>query len=156
MANTDIKLMDDGDGWVKVEAGDLNVDGGTRRRKGNHTLYKRALVHDFNDGLTINWGSDYSGGVTIHGFVTVAEHLDVPGSTTLSGQTRLEGGFEAFGDARIEGKVQVTQLLINMTTTVMGPQRVPIPIRIQVDVGAELAALKKKIAELEEKVTHMV
>ena len=70
MANTDIKLMDDGDGWVKVEAGDLNIDS-PARRKGSTTQFKRALVHDFDDGLTVNWGNDYSGGVTINGVKTI-------------------------------------------------------------------------------------
>lgn len=34
-----------------------------RRRDGN----RRALVHDFEDGVTVNWDHDYPGGVTING-----------------------------------------------------------------------------------------
>jgi hypothetical protein len=34
------------------------------RRKAD-TPFRRALVHDFDDGLTINWDDDYPGGVTV-------------------------------------------------------------------------------------------
>jgi hypothetical protein len=68
MATADIKLYDNvGDGVVTVEAGDLNVDGGEKRRNGSTTQYKRALVHYPDDGLIINYKNDYSGGVTIRG-----------------------------------------------------------------------------------------
>lgn len=69
MANnkSDIKLIDNFDGQVKVEAADLCVDGGPGRRKGSNTPHRRALVHDGDDGLTVNWDHDYRGGVTING-----------------------------------------------------------------------------------------
>lgn len=69
---TDI-ILDDGDidrirlqaGAVKMESADLILDHPSRRktRKG----MRRALVHDQNDGLTINFNGDYPGGVTIVG-----------------------------------------------------------------------------------------
>ena len=70
-AKSDIQLTDDFDGQVKVLAPDFCVDGGPGRRKGSDTPYRRALVHDGNDGLTINWANDYSGGVTINGVRTL-------------------------------------------------------------------------------------
>ena len=49
---------------VKAEAADLMLDHPARRRP-NRGGRRRALVHDFNDGLTINYNNDYPGGVTI-------------------------------------------------------------------------------------------
>jgi hypothetical protein len=76
---TDVKL-DQGDGTmleldanvVKATAFDLVLDspvrhtGGEIHRKNGS---RRALVHDFADGLTINWDGDYPGGVTINGTI---------------------------------------------------------------------------------------
>lgn len=73
---SDIRL-DDGpedqvDGWVTVETHVLNVHGSTLildepgRRKKN-AGYRRALVHNENDGITINYDDDYPDGVTILG-----------------------------------------------------------------------------------------
>ncbi|MEZ5259680.1 MAG: hypothetical protein R2705_23200 [Ilumatobacteraceae bacterium] len=42
----------------------------TTARRRNSTTWRRALVHDHNDGLTLNWASDYPGGVTINGVVS--------------------------------------------------------------------------------------
>lgn len=70
--STDLKF-DQGDGtWVTIqgnvlnaEASDLILDSTSRR--GGRPGLRRALVHDTNDGLTINFNGDYPGGVTIHG-----------------------------------------------------------------------------------------
>ena len=35
-------------------------------------------MHDHNDGLTLNWASDYPGGVTINGVVSCPGELRVP------------------------------------------------------------------------------
>lgn len=55
---------------------DIVLDFASRRR--NNTPWRRALVHDFNDGLTLNWANDYPGGVTINGNVSVPGQLQVP------------------------------------------------------------------------------
>lgn len=44
---------------------DLMLDEGSRRRRRDGL--RRALVHDFDDGLTANWDDDYPGGVTVNG-----------------------------------------------------------------------------------------
>jgi len=54
---------------------DLMLDSPSRRK--TNTTYRRALVHDFNDGLTINWASDYPGGVTINGAVKIPSKLTI-------------------------------------------------------------------------------
>ncbi|MBM6400002.1 hypothetical protein [Phycicoccus sonneratiae] len=70
---TDIRF--DGD-WIHLEAAvtkaasnDLMLDAPWRRK--TDTPYRRALVHDFDDGLTLNWDRDYPGGVTINDLKTV-------------------------------------------------------------------------------------
>src|SRR5689334_10503429 len=78
---TDIKL-DQGDGtWVLVEgnvlkttAADLMVDSPSRRLPGGGPL-RRALVHNQQDGLTINYNGDYRAGVTVHGKLAVTGEL---------------------------------------------------------------------------------
>jgi hypothetical protein len=56
MANSksDIELLDDFDGQVKVAAPDFCLDGGQGRRHGNTTPYRRSLVHEGGDTLTIH------------------------------------------------------------------------------------------------------
>lgn len=50
---------------IDVKGHDLLLRDPQRAHKGRHQL-RRALVHDFQDGLTINWQRDYPGGVTIY------------------------------------------------------------------------------------------
>jgi hypothetical protein len=73
---TDIKLDEVDGNWlvlegavVKTTAADLMIDSpGRRSRPGG---FRRALVHDQSDGLTINFNADYPGGVTIGGNLKV-------------------------------------------------------------------------------------
>jgi len=51
---------------LKVEGQDFMLDS-AERRKSPTPPFRRALVHDQNDGLTLNFNSDYPGGVTING-----------------------------------------------------------------------------------------
>jgi hypothetical protein len=67
---SDIKLDQQGGHWVVVDASVLKVAGAdimvdSPERRGGHPGLRRALVHDHNDGLTINYNRDYTGGVTI-------------------------------------------------------------------------------------------
>ncbi|CAA6807407.1 MAG: Unknown protein [uncultured Thiotrichaceae bacterium] len=50
---------------------DLMLDAPSRRK--NNVNYRRALVHDHKDGLTINYNSDYPNGVTIDGETKVED-----------------------------------------------------------------------------------
>lgn len=77
--SSDIKL--DGDWvviegtWIKGQVCDLILDKPDRRIDNNGV--RRALVHDFNDGLTINYDGDYPGGVKIQGNVVLPDELNV-------------------------------------------------------------------------------
>ena len=55
--------------WVNGH--DLLLDSHARRKAGNLGGFRRALVHDQGDGLTINFNHDYPGGVTLNGPVTL-------------------------------------------------------------------------------------
>src|SRR6185436_2627323 len=50
---------------LNVRGHDLLLDSPARRAAGSRG-FRRALVHDGNDGLTINFNGDYPGGVTIN------------------------------------------------------------------------------------------
>ncbi len=86
---TDIKL-DQGDGnWVLVEGrvlkstgSDFMLDSAARRQPGGGP-FRRALVHDGNDGLTINFNGDYRGGVTVMGELAVTGDVAIGSVTSL-------------------------------------------------------------------------
>ncbi len=51
-------------GITKAESTDFMLDSRSRRK--TNTPHRRALVHDFDDGLTINWDNDYPAGVSVN------------------------------------------------------------------------------------------
>jgi hypothetical protein len=102
---TDIKL-DQGDGnWVTVEgtvlkttAADLMLDSPQRRLPGG-SPHRRALVHNTQDGLTINFNGDYRGGVTVVGNLVVTSDILVGSITSVSGAiSALQGALAALED----------------------------------------------------------
>jgi hypothetical protein len=83
---------------IEVLCSNLNVRGtdfvidSPVRRKPNGPRLRRALVHDESDGLSINFGNDYPGGVTMGG----VRVLDVTGELTFKishiGELSSSGG----------------------------------------------------------------
>lgn len=65
--------------FVKVTATDVMLDNAERRKAA--TGNRRALVHDFEDGLTINYDGDYPGGVKIRGNVEMPEGVTTKAAT---------------------------------------------------------------------------
>lgn len=63
----------EGNDQVTVQCENLTVEGhdlilnSTARRTANGKPYRRALVHDQADGLSINFNGDYPGGVSVYG-----------------------------------------------------------------------------------------
>jgi hypothetical protein len=87
---SDIKLNDGSDStWITAEATVLQIKGSdiildsAQRRSSNGGHFRRAIVHDQNDGLTINYNNDYPGGVTINGLKTVLPVLTQTGAPRL-------------------------------------------------------------------------
>jgi hypothetical protein len=67
---------------------DLHLDNDSRRS--GPAGHRRALVHDFQDGLTLNYNQDYPAGVTIRGEVRVPEQLMVQGQNVLELLTQMQ------------------------------------------------------------------
>ena len=62
---------------VKANAADFMLDFPARRIKPNP--FRRALVHNQSDGLTVNFNGDYPGGITLNGVAEITPHFD-PGT----------------------------------------------------------------------------
>lgn len=77
---------------------DLMIDNSARRT--SNTGERRALVHDFTDGLTVNWAGDYPGGVTIRGAVRCPQTLSVGGQDVMALITQLQNRITAL-EARV-------------------------------------------------------
>jgi hypothetical protein len=137
---TDIRL-DEVDGTylvldaraVKAEATDFMLDS-AERRKGGGPL-RRALVHDSDDGLSVNFNGDYAGGVTLYGVAQVFPQrrqgapasfvpmLTVRGGISYEVQTvKLDGGH---GTATVILDVELDKLraqIAELTTKVAALQ----------------------------------
>lgn len=96
---TDIRL-DDTDTVVaiapvfKVEGHDIILDAGERRRSDGPS-FRRALVHDQNDGLTVNFNNDYPGGVTINGVTSLSVVGNIEFRISHQDEVLLGGGHPA-------------------------------------------------------------
>jgi hypothetical protein len=107
---SDIKLDQGDGGWVLVEgtvlkstAADFMLDSPLRRRPGG-SPHRRALVHDAQDGLTINFNGDYRGGVTVVG------NLAIAGGTPAGSVASVGGTITALHEEIATLKTSVAQL----------------------------------------------
>src|ERR1700722_14198739 len=71
---------------VKVVATDLMIDA-PERHTGDYQ-FRRALVHDQSDGLTLNFAGDYPGGVTIAGALHASGPVSFTGALHASGRVK--------------------------------------------------------------------
>jgi hypothetical protein len=70
--------------WIDVQSRVVDIAGtdvmlDSPGRRSNTTPFRRALVHDFNDGLTLNWNRDYPAGITLNGPVNAPDSMTVDG-----------------------------------------------------------------------------
>ena len=94
---TDIKLDQGSDGSflllegrvVKATASDLMLDSPERRI--GPKPFRRALVHNQSDGLTVNFANDYQGGITLNGVTEISPQTPKGGplSKTIDPTPRL-------------------------------------------------------------------
>lgn len=155
---TDIKLDQHGGNWVVVEgtalkttAADLMLDSPARRGAGGPSPFRRALVHDFQDGLTINYGGDYPGGVTVTGTLTVTGDVKVAGkalSATLAG---LQSAIEALqrSSGGLEPRVDVLERTVEGLVQLSGAAVIP-PWRnrTEVEEGDDMGMSVRSAADL--------
>jgi hypothetical protein len=73
--------------FLEVRGHDLKLDSPRRRSTRGGVVdtsgERRALVHDFEDGLTLNWDQDYPAGVKIEGR-TRTDSLEVANALTVN------------------------------------------------------------------------
>jgi len=113
------------------QAHDFILDSPLRRKAGQVTGFRRALVHDQADGLTVNFNHDYPGGVTLNGPVVLTGDLtmNIHTQTISAKPVGLGGG---------GGGVRVTSESVNLGT-LLGTLR------------SEIANLEARVAKLEAK-----
>jgi hypothetical protein len=70
---------------VEAHASDFELFSDNRRKGGGPN--RRALVHDFNDGLTVNYSGDYPGGLLL---VNVSELIPQKGTLVVKGGITYE------------------------------------------------------------------
>ena len=111
---------------LNVQGHDLRLDSPARRRA-DGPAFRRALVHDQSDGLTVNFNFDYPGGVTLNGVTEIRPQ-------------RQGGVLAAF----------VPSLIVRggITYEVQGLTAEGADTRITVSVEDELSKLKSQIADL--------
>ena len=140
---TDIKLDQQGGNWLVAEsqvlkstASDLMLDAPARRR-GGPSPHRRALVHDFNDGLTLNYAGDYPAGVTIavrrasRAISPSAANASVAGDLTVAGDLLVDGeriestryleGDLRFAEVRIAALEKTVEALLTLAGAVVVP-----------------------------------
>lgn len=143
---TDLILDQDGGNSIVIDAAALKATaadfvldspsrhtGGQRKRKAGS---RRALVHDFEDGLTVNFNGDYPGGVTINGSIITLNTLtqDSPGAGDVQFTFWHPDELDQDGNPRIEG-FNETLFLGELLTSLRD----------------EISALKARVASLESK-----
>jgi hypothetical protein len=84
---SDVKLEGE---QVRVEAWDLVLDSADRRKSPEGD--RRALVHDKGDGLTLNWGHDYPGGVRLQGVRLITKDPGFIQGVTITGGLHVAEG----------------------------------------------------------------
>jgi hypothetical protein len=110
VADSDIRLVP---GQVRVEAWDLVLDAKDRRK--TTTPQRRAMVHDFDDGLTVNWANDYPYGVTLKGVRTLeGKNLGPITKTEFKHAIDFRGALDVFNKLRfVASPVRWTQVIID-------------------------------------------
>ena len=167
----DIKFVDNSvviEGWTRLTYPDLKID--YEPRRSNSAGYRRALVHDFQDGLTVNWAEDYPGGVTIRGQVKTPQELHVgnlKGSHLRCSHHDLHLDNESRRSTDAGARRALVHdfqdgLTINWASdypggvTIRGDVKIPGTITLAgVDVGATIADLTEKLAELQARIEEL-
>ncbi len=166
MANTDVKLLADqirveGQRQVIVDALDLCVDSPVRRSEHN-SPDRRALVHDNQDALTVNYDFDYPGGVTINGLKSInsrkphtltsphAIDLTIQGGAKIVGNLVVEGIVDS--NLTVKGKVLFHGKSAPGSAIAVPPGQPPPPPAPPLDLAEVIFTLQQEVAALKKKV----
>lgn len=117
---------------LRVLGHDLALDSQRRRLPGG-PKHRRALVHDENDGLTINFSADYPGGVTVNG------QLEVTGKLVVKAV-----------------EVALPPTVVGHRTNPISGQEMPILFfNAPIDLGDEIASLRSALEDLKARLAQM-
>ncbi|MEP7340893.1 MAG: hypothetical protein ABI977_24390 [Acidobacteriota bacterium] len=146
---TDVRL-DDVDGTyvvldarvVKALGADFMLDSAGRRKSSKP--FRRALVHDQNDGLTVNFNGDYVGGVTLIGVTEIVPQRPPGTLPRFVPNLVVRGGisYEVQG-IDINGKPLMATVVLNDELN---------KLQSQID---ELSKLQSQISELQARVADL-
>ena len=138
---------------LNVRASDIVLDS-PARRKPNGPRLRRALVHDEHDGLGINFGNDYPGGVTMGG----VRVLDVTGDLSFrifhTDEINAEGGGHPPTETVVLGEViktlrnEIGGLQVQITTLAAKANEAA-------GLGEEIKTLKEAIADLQLQINEL-
>ncbi len=164
--------------WVLIEGTiakatttDLMLDSAGRRKAS--TPHRRALVHDFDDGLTVNWANDYPAGVTVNSTKRINGHnggdwvevnsrvVSVKGADLMLDYASRRSNTTAFRRALVHGWNDTLTLNYNRDypggVLIEGPVRMPggaviggqdVAVALT-SLSTQVAALTTRVAELE-------
>lgn len=146
---TDVKLDQVDGGFlvlegrvVKATAADFMLDSPVRRIGPNP--FRRALVHNQSDGLTVNFANDYPGGITLNGATEIFPQTLTSGpvSVTINPTPilKVRGGieFEFHSIPTIQSGFESTVTTFNLHSELTKLQN-------------QISALQTKVAALEAK-----
>jgi hypothetical protein len=126
---------------VKAAASDFMLDS-PERRKGSNP-FRRALVHDQSDGLTVNFANDYHGGITLNGV------------TEISPQTPKGGPLSVLTDPTPRLKLRGTiEFEVHTVTPVLVGSGGELTVNT-FTLHVELQKLQNQISELKAKVAAL-
>jgi len=134
------------EGMLKVTGPDIWLDN-PDRRDGHTGGLRRAIVHDFGDKLTLNWGNDYTGGVVING-TTAITRIKLGSKWLLSGVGDSSANdewlrlFNADGSAKYYGGLAAGKLY----TETGGGLVQASDLSLKKDIGPLSRALEKVLA----------
>lgn len=156
--------------WLRSFTLDFMLDAPSRRTSPDG--FRRALVHDFGDCLTVNYGRDYPGGVvvndtrTIRGFrggdwVDVESRVvQIKGSDLMLDTAARRRNRTPFRRALVHGYND--ELVINYNrdypggVTIMGKVTMPSETVIgDLELYEELVSSRRRLGAMEETVKHL-
>ena len=130
---TDIKLDQQGGNWVVVDsavlkttASDVMIDAPSRR--GNQPgPHRRALVHDAQDGLTINFAGDYTGGVTVVGKLVVTGEITTAGRAIGEALSSLQAAVAglSYDSGSVTARLSTLERTVEGLVTLAGAAVIP-------------------------------
>ena len=106
---------------VKAIASDFMLDQPSRRKGGGP--HRRALVHDQNDGLTINFNGDYPGGVTVVGKFVVTGELVLAGVALSAAIDKLQSALISINS--VDVRLTTLEQTVSSLVTLAGASVIP-------------------------------